>query len=96
MSPKIRNLQMNIIGTTVSKKYENQINLLSKRKLSLTGKAIILNSIVLSKTQFLSNLFPILKYVEKTTQINFKYIWYYEKRKQSQEKHNISQKKNEE
>ena len=65
---------MNIIGTTVSKKFENQINLLSKRKLSLTGKAIILNSIVLSKTQFLSNLFPILKYVEKTTQINFKYI----------------------
>ena len=81
MSPKICNLQMNIIGTTVSKKFENQINLLSKRKLSLTGKAIILNSIVLSKTQFLSNLFPILKYVEKTTQINFKYIWYYEKKK---------------
>ena len=74
MSSKICNLQMNIIGTTVSKKFENQINLLSKRKLSLTGKAIILNSIVLSKTQFLSNLFPILKYVEKTTQINFKYI----------------------
>ena len=80
MSSKICNLQMNIIGTTVSKKFENQINLLSKRKLSLTGKAIILNSIVLSKTQFLSNLFPILKYVEKTTQINFKYIWYYEKK----------------
>ena len=61
-------------------KIENQINLLSKRKLSLRGNAIILNSIVPSKEQFLSNLFPIPKQIEKKLhKLIFKYIWYYER-----------------
>ena len=60
-------------------KIENQINLFSKRKLSLRGKAIILNSIVLSKAQLLSNLFPIPKQIEKKLhKLIFKYIWYYD------------------
>ena len=60
-------------------KTENQINLLSKKKVSLRGKAIILNSFVLSKAQFLSNLFLIPKQLEKQLhKLIFKYTGFYE------------------
>ena len=40
---------------------EKHINKLSTRTLSLYGKAIIINRLILSKTSFLSNVFPIDK-----------------------------------
>ena len=38
---------------------ENDINKLSSRILSLNGKVIIKNTLILSKTPYLSNVFPI-------------------------------------
>ena len=38
---------------------ENDINKLSSRVLSLNGKVIIKNTLILSKTSYLSNVFPI-------------------------------------
>ena len=62
------------------KKMGNQIKLLLKRTRSLKGKAIILNSIILSKTQFLSNIFPIPKTLENQIhKLMFQYIWHYKK-----------------
>ena len=40
-------------------KMENYINKLSSRELSLMGKSVILNTLILSKTAYLSNIFPI-------------------------------------
>lgn len=75
-------------------KTENQINLLSKRKVSLRGKAIILNSFVLSKAQFLSNLFLIPKQLEKQLhKLIFKYTWFYENIKPISKKNNIPSKR---
>ena len=72
----------NITGQNTTKKKEKQINLLSKRKLPMAGKAIVLNSIILSKTRFLSNIFHIPKNIEKQLhKLIFQYIWYYEKTK---------------
>ena len=55
---------------------ENHINKLSCRNLSLIGKAIILNILILAKTAYLSNAFGIPN--EILTQLQkkiFQYIW---------------------
>ena len=55
---------------------QNHINKLSPRELSLTGKAKILNTLILAKTAYLSNIFPIPQDI--LTQIHkqiFHYIW---------------------
>ena len=52
----------------------------SKNALSMRGKAIILNLIIPSKTQFVSNIFPIPKNTEtRLHKLIFKYIWHYER-----------------
>ena len=38
---------------------QNHINKLSPKELSLMSKAIILNTLILAKTAYLSNIFPI-------------------------------------
>ena len=38
---------------------ENHINKQTSRKLSIYGKAILLNTLILAKTAYLSNVFPI-------------------------------------
>ena len=55
---------------------EKHINILSPRTLSLYGKTIIINTLILSKASHLSNVFPINS--DKTNKINnkiFKYLW---------------------
>ena len=55
---------------------QNHINKLSLRQLSLFAKCKILNSLILTKTTFLSNVFPIPE--KKITEIYkniFKYLW---------------------
>ena len=55
---------------------ENHIQKLSPRILSLYGKVILINSLILSKTSYLSNIFPINTETIKHIQNNiFKYIW---------------------
>ena len=57
-------------------KLQNHINKLSPRELSLMGKAIILNTLILAKTAYLSNTLPIPQDI--LTQIHkqiFHYIW---------------------
>ena len=57
-------------------KLQNHINKLSSRELSLMGKAIILNTLILAKTAYLSNTLPIPQDI--LTQIHkqiFHYIW---------------------
>ena len=46
-------------------KIETQIQQLSRRHLSLRGKAILLNSLILPKVTFLSNVFPINNEIQK-------------------------------
>ena len=55
---------------------ENHINKLYPRNLSLIGKDIILNTLILAKTIFLSNIFPIPKEIlaQLHTKI-YQYIW---------------------
>ena len=55
---------------------QNHINKLSPRELSLMGKTVILNTLILAKTAYLSNIFPIPQNI--LTQIHkqiFHYIW---------------------
>ena len=55
---------------------EKHINILSPRTLSLYGKTILINTLILSKASHLSNVFPIS--ADKTNKINnkiFKYLW---------------------
>ena len=55
---------------------ENHIRKLSSRILSLYGKTKIINTLILSKTSYLSNIFPID--AETTNKIHekiFKYLW---------------------
>lgn len=55
---------------------QTHISKLSSRQLSFFGKAIILNTLILAKTTFLSNVFPIPENV--LTQIHkniFNYLW---------------------
>ena len=57
---------------------EKQLQQLSRRHLFLRGKAILLNTLILSKVTFLSNVFPIP--TQTLTQIEtkiFKHIWQY-------------------
>ena len=51
---------------------EKHINKLSTRTLSLYGKTIIINRLILSKTSFLSNVFPID--TKTTQQVHQKYF----------------------
>ena len=68
--------------TNIIQKITNQTNKLSQRILSLKGKVQIANTIILSKTSFLSNVFPIDLQTTLTIQEKiFKYIW---KNKQEQ------------
>ena len=60
---------------------ENHLNKLTPRKLSLLRKALILNMLILTKTTYLGNVFPLS---ERTlTQIHkhiFQYLWQNKKR----------------
>ena len=59
---------------------EKQTQQLSRRHLSLRGKAILLNSLILSKITFLSNVFPISTTLQqKIESIIFKHIWQFHK-----------------
>ena len=61
-------------------KIKKQIQQLSKRHLSLRGKATLLNFLILSKVTFLSNVFPIATTLQqKTENINFKQIYEFHK-----------------
>ena len=53
---------------------QNHINKLSPKELSLMSKAIILNTLILAKTAYLSNIFPIPQNI--LTQIH-KQIFHY-------------------
>ena len=88
---KQQHQEIKILGTTICEslkeailnnwheivqKMQNHINKLSLRQLSLFGKGKILNSLILTKTTFLSNVFPIPE--KKITEIYkniFKYLW---------------------
>ena len=55
---------------------QNHINKLSPRELSLKSKAIILNTLILAKTAYLSHIFPVPQDI--LTQIHkqiFHYMW---------------------
>ena len=57
-------------------KLKTQLFQLSRRHLSLKGKATLLNNFILSKITFLSNIFPIPTYILKQIESNiFKHIW---------------------
>ena len=57
-------------------KMEKHVNKLSPRILSLNGKVIIANTLILSKTSFLSNIFPLdLKTTLNIQNKIFQYIW---------------------
>ena len=57
-------------------KMENHINKLTPRLLSLQGKVILLNTLILSKTSYLSNIFPLDPNItSKIHKIIFKYLW---------------------
>ena len=55
---------------------EKHINILAPRTLSLYGKTILINALILSKASYLNNVFP--KSADKANKINnriFKYLW---------------------
>ena len=57
-------------------KMENHIQKLMPRQLSLNGKSIIINTLILAKTTFLSNVFPIPeKIIQKIHTNIFQYLW---------------------
>ena len=57
-------------------KMENHIQKLMTRQLLLYGKSIIINTLILAKTTFLSNVFPILeKIIQKIHTNIFQYLW---------------------
>ena len=60
----------------ILEKMENHVKKLIPRLLSLNGKLIIMNTLILSKTSYLSNVFPID--AKTTSEIHknlFKYLW---------------------
>ena len=60
----------------IIEKMEKLINILSPRRLSIYGKTILINTLILSKASHLSNVFAIS--AGKTNKINykiFKYLW---------------------
>ena len=61
---------------TILDKMEKHINKLYQRILSLCRKVIIINTLILSKTLFLSNVFPIdTKTTQQIHKRIFQYIW---------------------
>ena len=55
---------------------ENHIKKLSPRVLSLQGKVILINSLILSKTSYLTNIFPIkTETMQNIHNQMFQYIW---------------------
>ena len=55
---------------------EKHINILSPKMLFLRGKAIIINTFILSKTSHLSNVFPMdAEITHKIHNKIFKYLW---------------------
>ena len=50
---------LNVYWENILQKMKNYINKLSPRVLSLYGKVILLNTLILSKTTYLSNIFPL-------------------------------------
>ena len=57
-------------------KLEKHIHKLSSRHLSLNGRAILLNTLILAKSAYLSNVFPIPdKTLTKIHIIIFQYLW---------------------
>ena len=68
--------------THIKEKIAKQITKVSQRILSLKGKPQIVNTLILSKTSFLSNIFPIdLQTTLSIQEQIFKYFW---KNKQEQ------------
>ena len=54
---------------------ENHIQKMSRKQLSLYGKSILINTLILAKTTFLSNVFPIPgKVMQKTHKNIFQYL----------------------
>ena len=48
----------------------------SQRKLSLKGKTIVINTLILSKLWFIAYVFPVLKdLIPKTNKVIFGYLW---------------------
>ena len=50
---------LNVYWEKILQKMKNYINKLSPRVLSLYGKVILLNTLILSKTTYLSNIFSL-------------------------------------
>ena len=60
----------------ILQKMEKHIRKLSSRYLSLNGRAILLNTLILAKSVYLSNVFPIPdKILTKIHKIKFQYLW---------------------
>ena len=60
----------------ILQKMEKHVNKLSSRHLSLNGKAILLNTLILAKCACLSNVFPIPdKMLSKIHNASFHYLW---------------------
>ena len=60
----------------ILEKMQNHIKKLSSRILSLYGKTILINTLILSKTSYLSNVFPLdTDTVHKIQNKRFKYLW---------------------
>ena len=60
----------------ILQKMEKHVNKLSSRHLSLNGKAILLNTLILAKCVCLSNVFPIPdKMLSKIHNATFHYLW---------------------
>lgn len=56
---------------------ENHVRKIETRQLSLHGKAILINTLILARTTFLSNVFPIPEQIlKKIYKILFNYLWY--------------------
>ena len=57
-------------------KMENHIQKMSTRQLSLYGKTVLINTLILAKTTFLINAFPIPEQIIKKIHTNiFQYLW---------------------
>lgn len=56
---------------------EKYVQKIATRQLSLYGKAILINTLILARTTFLSNVFPIPEQIlKKIYNILFNYLWY--------------------
>ena len=55
---------------------ENHIRKMSTRQFSLYGKSILMNTLILTETTFLSNVFPIPENITQKIHSNiFQYLW---------------------